>query len=33
VASQFRILEKGRSVAEGPISALTDDVVQERLSV
>ena len=33
VASEFRILEKGRSVAEGPIAALTDDVVQERLSV
>jgi urea transport system ATP-binding protein len=33
VASEFRILEKGRSVAEGPIAALTDEVVQERLSV
>jgi len=33
VASEFRILEKGRSVAGGPIAALTDDVVQERLSV
>ena len=33
VASEFRIVEKGRCVAEGPIGSLTDDVVRERLSV
>jgi len=33
VASEFLILEKGRSVARGPIDALTDDVVHEHLSV
>jgi urea transport system ATP-binding protein len=33
VASEFRILEKGRCVADGPIEALTDDVVREHLSV
>ena len=33
VASEFRILEKGRGVAGGPIEALTDDVVHEHLSV
>jgi urea transport system ATP-binding protein len=33
VASEFRILENGRSVAEGPIAALTDEVVQEHLSL
>ena len=33
VASEFRILEKGRCVAEGPIDALTDSVVREHLSV
>src|SRR5882672_9305369 len=33
VASEFLILEKGRSVARGPIDALTDDVVREHLSV
>jgi urea transport system ATP-binding protein len=33
VASEFRILEKGRCVADGPIDALTDDVVREHLSV
>jgi urea transport system ATP-binding protein len=33
VASQFQILEKGRSVAAGPIDALTDDVVRDHLSV
>jgi urea transport system ATP-binding protein len=33
VASEFRILEKGRAVAEGPIASLTDDVVQQHLSV
>jgi len=33
VASEFRILEKGRSVAAGAIDALTDDVVRDHLSV
>jgi urea transport system ATP-binding protein len=33
VASEFCILEKGRSVAEGGIGALTDDIVHEHLSV
>jgi len=33
VASEFRILEKGRCVAEGSIGDLTDDVVREHLSV
>lgn len=33
VASDFHILEKGRLVAEGPISELGDSVVQEFLSV
>jgi urea transport system ATP-binding protein len=33
VASEFRILEKGRLVADGPIDALTDDVVRDHLSV
>jgi urea transport system ATP-binding protein len=33
VASEFRILEKGRCVAEGPIDSLTDDVVRDHLSV
>jgi len=33
VASEFRILEKGRCVAGGAIDALTDDVVKEHLSV
>ena len=33
VASDFRILEKGRSVASGPIEALTDRVVENHLSV
>jgi urea transport system ATP-binding protein len=33
VASEFRILEKGRSVAGGTIDALTDKVVGEHLSV
>ncbi len=33
VASDFCILEKGRHVAAGPIDALTDDVVRERLRV
>ena len=33
VASEFRILEKGRCVAGGPISTLTDEVVHAHLSV
>lgn len=33
VASEFRILEKGRCVAGGGIDALTDDVVNAHLSV
>jgi urea transport system ATP-binding protein len=33
VASDFRILEKGRCVAGGPIGALTDDIVRAHLSV
>jgi urea transport system ATP-binding protein len=33
VASEFRILEKGRCVAQGSIDNLTDDVVREHLSV
>jgi urea transport system ATP-binding protein len=33
VASEFRILEKGRCVGGGSIAELTDDVVHERLSV
>jgi len=33
VASEFRILEKGRCVAGGAIDELTDDVVREHLSV
>jgi urea transport system ATP-binding protein len=33
VASEFRILEKGRCVAGGAIAALTDDVVHAHLSV
>ena len=33
VASEFRILEKGRCVAGGQIDALTDAVVREHLSV
>jgi urea transport system ATP-binding protein len=33
VASEFRVLEKGRCVAGGAIDALTDDVVREHLSV
>jgi urea transport system ATP-binding protein len=33
VASEFRVLEKGRSVAAGDISELTDEVVREHLSV
>jgi len=33
VASDFRILEKGRCIAAGPIGALTDDIVRAHLSV
>jgi urea transport system ATP-binding protein len=33
VASEFRILEKGRCVAGGAIAELTDDVVRAHLSV
>ena len=33
IASEFRILEKGRCVAQGTIDALTDDVVRNHLSV
>jgi urea transport system ATP-binding protein len=33
VASEFRILEKGRCINGGPIDALTDDVVHAHLSV
>jgi urea transport system ATP-binding protein len=33
VASEFVIIEKGRSVAGGSIDQLTDDVVHQHLSV
>jgi urea transport system ATP-binding protein len=33
IANQFCILEKGRSVSEGPIENLTDAVVRDHLSV
>jgi urea transport system ATP-binding protein len=33
VATDFRILEKGRSVASGPIDQLSDDIVSAHLSV
>jgi urea transport system ATP-binding protein len=33
VASEFRILEKGRCVTAGPIAGLTDDLVHAHLSV
>jgi urea transport system ATP-binding protein len=33
VASEFLILDKGRGVAAGPISALTDEMVRAHLSV
>jgi urea transport system ATP-binding protein len=33
VASEFCILEKGRSIARGPIEELVDDVVERHLSV
>jgi urea transport system ATP-binding protein len=33
VASEFRIIDKGRIVEAGPIAALTDDLVHEHLTV
>jgi urea transport system ATP-binding protein len=33
IASDFRILEKGRAVAAGPIGDLSDDLVHAHLSV
>jgi urea transport system ATP-binding protein len=33
IASEFRILEKGRAVAAGPIAGLTDDLVHAHLTV
>jgi urea transport system ATP-binding protein len=33
IASEFRILEKGRCVASGGIAMLTDDLVHAHLSV
>jgi urea transport system ATP-binding protein len=33
VASEFCILDKGRRVASGSISELTDNIVREHLSV
>jgi len=33
VASEFRILEKGRCVADGPIAGLSDNLVHAHLSV
>jgi urea transport system ATP-binding protein len=33
VATEFRILDKGRSATEGPIEMLTDSVVQRHLTV
>ena len=33
VASEFRILDKGRIVAGGEIAVLTDDLVHEHLTV
>jgi urea transport system ATP-binding protein len=33
IASEYRILEKGRCVAGGPIDQLSDDVVHQHLSV
>jgi urea transport system ATP-binding protein len=33
VASDFRILDKGRHVAQGPISDLTDEMVKHHLTV
>ncbi|MBC8026346.1 MAG: ATP-binding cassette domain-containing protein, partial [Steroidobacteraceae bacterium] len=33
VASEFRIIDKGRIVADGAIAALTDELVREHLTV
>ena len=33
VASEFRIIDKGRIVGSGPIGALTDDLVHQHLTV
>ena len=33
VADAFAVMEKGSVVADGPIAALTDDIVQRHLSV
>jgi urea transport system ATP-binding protein len=33
VASEFRIIDKGRIVGSGPIAALTDDLVHQHLTV
>jgi urea transport system ATP-binding protein len=33
VASEFRIIDKGRIVGSGAISALTDDLVHQHLTV
>lgn len=33
VASEFRMIDKGRIVASGPIEALTDDLVKQHLTV
>ena len=33
VANHFRIMEKGRSVAEGPMSDLKDDLIKQHLTV
>jgi len=33
VASDFRILEKGRVVANGPIEGLTNEIIDEHLSI
>jgi urea transport system ATP-binding protein len=33
VASEFRIIDKGRVVAAAPIAALTDDLVRQHLTV
>ncbi|MEC9361612.1 MAG: ABC transporter ATP-binding protein, partial [Pseudomonadota bacterium] len=33
VASEFRILDKGRLVASGAIAGLTDDIVRKHLTV
>jgi len=33
VASEFRLIDKGRIVGGGEIAALTDDLVHEHLTV